>query len=536
MASPSQQSRSYKLICSYLIEDTVLKTPNSLKELSPASYNPRTISPLQKAALKRSYERYGDLSGIVYNEVTGNLVGGHQRQNLFHKRTRIISKPQKDSVGTTAVGHVVVTLDNGREIKIPYRQVNFSGEVEMAANIAANSAGGEFDQKKLGYVLHKLEKKKFAVEDVPLNNNEWRAAVRAFEVQQEKEEIKKKEGTWKIGDPPKTSINDGLTKAEQAVLRKAWYKLTAEWAHHMKIVPKLRAPTPNITKGGLVVHFVEALQTGSRIPRLATTAYVPHRLFTAGDKYSVAELFPACLKDPSLLDSFIWYAKANGGPNLDRYLAGTLPIHGYRAPADFPVELALSLIEEFTRRGAKVLDPCHGWGGRMLGFMLSRRASEYCGFDVDPKTHAGVKEMYTDLVPFAGMPKKAVLKLCPFEKSSLPANYFDFALTSPPYYDTEKYNGDESSWKKYKAQGFDGWVKGFYAPMIAKTARALKPGAVFCLQVGSQIYPLEPKAREIAPKYGFKHIETRSTDLVNNYTGTDRMKGEVVVVLKKVEK
>ena len=48
-------------------------------DLSPASYNPRKISPEQLKALGDALKVFGDLGGIVRNRKTGNLVGGHQR-------------------------------------------------------------------------------------------------------------------------------------------------------------------------------------------------------------------------------------------------------------------------------------------------------------------------------------------------------------------------------------------------------------------------------------------------------------------------
>jgi hypothetical protein len=50
-----------------------------VKDLKPAGYNPRKISKEKLAALKKSLEEFGDLSGIVYNSRTRTLIGGHQR-------------------------------------------------------------------------------------------------------------------------------------------------------------------------------------------------------------------------------------------------------------------------------------------------------------------------------------------------------------------------------------------------------------------------------------------------------------------------
>ena len=48
-------------------------------KLTPADYNPRTISEHQAEALKRSLDRWGFVEPIVANKRTGHIVGGHQR-------------------------------------------------------------------------------------------------------------------------------------------------------------------------------------------------------------------------------------------------------------------------------------------------------------------------------------------------------------------------------------------------------------------------------------------------------------------------
>jgi hypothetical protein len=53
------------------------------------------------------------------------------------------------------------------------------------------------------------------------------------------------------------------------------------------------------------------------------------------------------------------------------------------------------------------------------------------------------------------------------------------------------------------------------------------------LQVGSQRYPLLKDGQEIASDVGFEHVETRSTDMVNNFCETEEDAGEVILILRK---
>lgn len=55
----------------------------ALADLKPAPYNPRRIDPAAMAALTKSFERFGCVEPIVWNERSGFVVGGHQRLKVL---------------------------------------------------------------------------------------------------------------------------------------------------------------------------------------------------------------------------------------------------------------------------------------------------------------------------------------------------------------------------------------------------------------------------------------------------------------------
>lgn len=126
-----------------------------LKDLKSAEYNPRTISDKQLERLKKALHEFGDLSGIVFNLHTGNLIGGHQRLKCLPPDAKIekqsLQKPSR--TGTVATG--TITIDKETYI---YREVDWDETKEKAANIAANQHGGEFDDEKLAEILNELSK------------------------------------------------------------------------------------------------------------------------------------------------------------------------------------------------------------------------------------------------------------------------------------------------------------------------------------------------------------------------------------------
>jgi hypothetical protein len=129
----------------------------SVYNMQAAEYNPREISDADFKGLKNSIKTFGDLSGIVRNTQTGNLVGGHQRIEAFKQLENpqvIIEEtlPAPNSVGTTARGYVLL----GDE-KYTYREVDWTLQKEMQANLAANRLQGKFTQDKLAKVMADIE-------------------------------------------------------------------------------------------------------------------------------------------------------------------------------------------------------------------------------------------------------------------------------------------------------------------------------------------------------------------------------------------
>jgi len=102
----------------------------SIKELSPAKYNPRKISDEAMGRLTKSLAEFGNIQPITWNARTGNVVGGHQRLKVYQ------------AMGKTEVEVWAVDLDEQKE---------------KAANIALNKLSGEFDLPMLKDILEEID-------------------------------------------------------------------------------------------------------------------------------------------------------------------------------------------------------------------------------------------------------------------------------------------------------------------------------------------------------------------------------------------
>ena len=117
-----------------------------IEDLHPYHRNPRKISKEDFELLSSSLKEFGDLSGIIFNRTTNEVVGGNQRTQFFkgHADCVIViterfpeaTKP----AGTVAQGYVVLEGE-----KFTYREVEWDEKKEERANILANKVSGTWD-------------------------------------------------------------------------------------------------------------------------------------------------------------------------------------------------------------------------------------------------------------------------------------------------------------------------------------------------------------------------------------------------------
>lgn len=107
--------------------------PKTIAGLNAAKYNPRKIDDRAAEGLSESLKEFGDISGIVFNLRTRNLVAGHQRVEQLRAKhgDEVEIKDDQLHIGTQV---------------FPIRYVDWPLKKEQAANVAANNPKiqGEF--------------------------------------------------------------------------------------------------------------------------------------------------------------------------------------------------------------------------------------------------------------------------------------------------------------------------------------------------------------------------------------------------------
>ena len=145
----------------------------------------------------------------------------------------------------------------------------------------------------------------------------------------------------------------------------------------------------------------------------------------------------------------------------------------------FPPRVAISVLKDlFPNGGIKMLDPTHGFGGRLLGSCCSGLVRNYTGIDLSEETHKGCKEMVKWLEGHINTEVELIFGDC-LDKMGFLEDDFDLVFTSPPFLDTERYKGVvyETDYGK--------WKEMFLYPFCECCYSRLRRGGKFAVYLGN---------------------------------------------------
>ncbi len=182
-----------------------------------------------------------------------------------------------------------------------------------------------------------------------------------------------------------------------------------------------------------------------------------------------------------------------------------------------------AIVQYFNAK--RVLDPCAGWGGRMLGTLSAGADTYYCGCEPDPNTCTGLMNILSDEAIPEEVTNRAEIWNEPIEKV-LPAlqteDKYDLVLTSPPYYNLELYTSGDQSTMTYPV--WDEWVQKWLKPVILGCLACLKSEGTSCWSVknfkSDKAYPLADVTKKIHEEAGWRLVKTVKM------TGSGRMGGK----------
>ena len=201
---------------------------------------------------------------------------------------------------------------------------------------------------------------------------------------------------------------------------------------------------------------------------------------------------------------------------------------------NFRPSAAKALVDRYCRPGGVVWDPCAGYGGRLLGTLLSKAQPRYVACEPQAETFARLHQLRDWLdIYVPGAAQRTALHEVPAEEFDPPQ--VDMVMTSPPYWKKEIY-GEAPTQSGVRYSTYTAWLDGFWKPVIERAVRVLKPGGWLVLNVddfliGRQPYPLVEDTRRLVLGAGLK-----GDPEVYQYAmpfGTDQANSEVVLCWAK---
>jgi SAM-dependent methyltransferase len=239
------------------------------------------------------------------------------------------------------------------------------------------------------------------------------------------------------------------------------------------------------------------------------------------------EMLSECLKKNNVIKKNITYAGIHSAVCSD-----------VRSPRlnNFPPLIARDLYNYYCKDGDSIIDPCAGFGGRLIGASVCKRKVSYTGIDPSEKTYFGlvetqkfIKEVYSDF-------SSRLINGCAEEELIfLRDSSFNFCFTSPPYFDTEEYDfKDTQSYIRYNDYGL--WKEGFLMPMMKNIFRVLKNNCYFLINIGEfGSYNISQDIEKLALNAGFTLEERKNIAFpIYGFTQTElNHRLEPLFVLKK---
>jgi len=197
-----------------------------------------------------------------------------------------------------------------------------------------------------------------------------------------------------------------------------------------------------------------------------------------------------------------------------------LRVSNSNTPVNFHPSVAKFLYEKYLPKKGNhiVLDTSSGFGGRLLGSLLSQRNIHYIGFDVNSSLYSPT-DSYNSLGEFVythittknsfSVHQVSSTKMGTIKGFNNHIGKVDLILTSPPYFSKERYSNDkEQSFIQYPT--YQKWLNGYLKKTFELGFKSLKIGG-YCLinisdiNFGNKYLPLELDTINILEECGFQY-------------------------------
>ena len=179
-----------------------------------------------------------------------------------------------------------------------------------------------------------------------------------------------------------------------------------------------------------------------------------------------------------------------------------------------------------------VWDCSAGFGARLLGFAAAFPKGTYIGNEPASETFADLGRLGSNLVG-GGLLASAVLHQRESEAQEIEPDSLDLVLTSPPYFDLERYFNEPSQcWRRYPTP--ERWFEGYLLPTVRRAASGLRSGRFLVLNVDA---PRRPAVLRAAEQAGLVFVQEQTLSLGSDHFSRKRGEGaprsEPILVFRK---
>lgn len=179
--------------------------------------------------------------------------------------------------------------------------------------------------------------------------------------------------------------------------------------------------------------------------------------------------------------------------------------------SNFSIMRAQALYEYFVPKNGTIYDYSAGFGGRMLGALTSDNIYKYIATEPSIETFNNLKKLGYYIEKVTNRVNSYKLYNKPSENLKLEKNSIDFAFSSPPYFNLEKYS-DENTQSYIKYNNLDDWFKGYVNPTLDNIHYSLKDSGLYAVNIAdfklnNKLIRFVDKWIELSKKSNFKLIE-----------------------------
>lgn len=159
-----------------------------------------------------------------------------------------------------------------------------------------------------------------------------------------------------------------------------------------------------------------------------------------------------------------WNRNSHSTPYMSEMRRGIIFCYGLTKNTMYRPHLAKMINEYYNSKNT--IDPCCGWGGRMLGAVAA--GAHYTGFEPNIETYNHLLE----LCEFLQIKDKVTIYNLGAEFATFNSIY-DLSLTSPPYYNLEIYS-NELTQSENQYDTYEDWLNKWLLPIVKAFAKNSK--------------------------------------------------------------